>query len=71
MGRRVFLKLINWVFTVVLVLCFVFAVKGGQVIEFFDLDLTNVPRIGFIAAGVVSAVVCVMTDYYGKLAGNK
>ena len=71
MGRRVFLKLTNWVSTVILVVCFVFAVKGGQMIELFNLDLTSVPRIGFIAAGLLAAVVCVMTDYYGKLAGNK
>jgi len=71
MGRRIFLKLTNWVFTVVLVVCFIFAVNGGQMIEFLGLDLTNVPRVGFIAAGLIAAVICVMTDYYGKLAGNK
>ncbi|MBR2027982.1 MAG: hypothetical protein IKA10_03180 [Oscillospiraceae bacterium] len=71
MGRRVFLKLTNWVSTVVLVICFIFAVKGGMYIEFFKLDLTAVPRIWFIGVGIVAAVVCVMTDFYGKLAGNK
>ena len=71
MGRRVFLKLTNWVSTVVLVVCFIFAIKGGMYIKFFDLDLTAVPRYGFIIAGIVAAVVCVMTDFYGKLAGNK
>ncbi len=71
MGRRVFLKLTNWVSTVILVICFIFAVKGGMYIEFFNLDLTAVPRISFIGAGVVAAIVCVMTDFYGKLAGNK
>lgn len=71
MGRRVFLKLTNWVSTVVLVVCFIFAIKGGMYIKLFDLDLTAVPRYGFIIAGFVAAVVCVMTDFYGKLAGNK
>ncbi|MBQ6896550.1 MAG: hypothetical protein IJN69_05010 [Oscillospiraceae bacterium] len=71
MGRRIFLKLTNWISTVVLVVCFIFAIKGGQMIEFFNLDLTNVPRIGFIIAGLVAAAVCVASDFYGKLAGNK
>ncbi len=71
MGRRVFLKLINWISTVVLVICFIFAINGGKVIEFINLDLTGVPRAGFIAAGVVAAIICVASDFYGKLAGNK
>lgn len=71
MGRRIFLKLINWVSTVVLVVCFIFAVQGGKVIGFLGLDLTNVPRIGFIIAGLIAAAVCVASDFYGKLAGNK
>ena len=71
MGSRVFLKLTNWIATVVLVICFIFAIKGGMYVEFFNLDFTAVPRIGFIAAGVVAAIVCVVSDFYGKLAGNK
>ena len=71
MGRRIFLKVANWVAVVVLVICFIFAVNGGGEIRFIDLDLTNVPRISFIIAGVVAAVVAVVTDFYGKLAGNK
>ncbi len=71
MGRRIFLKLTNWIATVILVVCFVFAIKGGMYIKFFDLDFTAVPRVWFICTGLVAAVVCVMTDFYGKLAGNK
>ena len=71
MGRRIFLKLINWISTVVLVICFILAIKGGQMIGFIGLDLTGVPRVCFIAAGVVAAIVCVISDFYGKLAGNK
>ena len=71
MGRRVFLKLTNWVSTVVLVVCFICVIKGGQVIRMFNLDLTAVPRMGFVAAAVVAAVICLVTDFYGKIAGNK
>ena len=71
MGRRVFLKLANWLAVVVLVICFMFAINGGGEIRFIDLDLTNVPRATFIIAGVVAAIVAVVTDFYGKLAGNK
>ena len=71
MGRRIFLKVANWIAVVVLVICFIFAINGGGEIRFIDLDLTNVPRVSFIIAGVVAAVVAVVTDFYGKLAGNK
>ena len=71
MGRRIFLKVANWLAVVVLVICFIFAINGGGEIRFIDLDLTNVPRVSFIIAGVVAAVVAILTDFYGKLAGNK
>ena len=71
MGRRIFLKVANWLAVVVLVICFIFAINGGGEIRFIDLDLTNVPRVSFVIAGVVAAVVAVLTDFYGKLAGNK
>lgn len=71
MGRRIFLKVANWIAVVVLVICFIFAINGGGEIRFVNLDLTHVPRATFIIAGLVAAVVAVMTDFYGKLAGNK
>ena len=71
MGRRVFLKLLNWVATVVLVICFIFAVKGGTYIKLLNLDFTAVPRMYFAAGGIVAAIVAVAADFYGKLAGNK
>ena len=71
MGRRVFLKVANWIAIVVLVVCFMFAINGGGEIRFVNLDLTNVPRVTFIITGVIAAVVAVLTDFYGKLAGNK
>ena len=71
MGRRIFLKLANWISIVVLVICFMFAINGGGTIKFIGLDLTNVPRVAFIATGVAAAIVAVATDFYGKLAGNK
>ena len=71
MGRRIFLKLANWVSIVVLVVCFMFAINGGGEIKFIGLDLTNVPRVTFIVTGIIAAVISVATDFYGKLAGNK
>lgn len=71
MGRRIFLKLANWVSIVVLVVCFMFAINGGGKIKFIGLDLTNVPRLTFIATGIIAAIISVATDFYGKLAGNK
>ncbi len=71
MGRRVFLKLANWIAVVVLVICFIFAINGGGEIRFINVDFSSVPRAAFIIGGVVAAVVAVVTDFYGKLAGNK
>lgn len=71
MGRRIFLKVANWVSIVVLVICFMFAINGGGEIGILGIDFTGVPRVTFIVAGVVAAVVAVVTDFYGKLAGNK
>ena len=71
MGRRLFLKALNWIAVVVLVICFMFAINGGGEIRFIDLDLTDVPRTTFVIGGIVAAVVAVVTDFYGKLAGNK
>ena len=71
MGRRIFLKVANWISIVVLVICFMFAINGGGTIKFIGLDFTAVPRVVFIVACVVAAIVAVVTDFYGKLAGNK
>ena len=71
MGRRIFLKVLNWIAVVVLVICFIFAINGGGEIRFVDFDFSDVPRVTFIIAGLVAAVVAVVTDFYGKLAGNK
>lgn len=71
MGRRIFLKLANWISIVVLVICFMFAINGGGQIKFIGLDLTNVPRLTFIVTGIIAAIISVATDFYGKLAGNK
>ena len=48
-----------------------FAINGGGTIKFIGLDFTAVPRVVFIVACVVAAIVAVVTDFYGKLAGNK
>ena len=48
-----------------------FAINGGGKIKFIGLDLTNVPRLTFIATGIIAAIISVATDFYGKLAGNK
>ncbi|MBE6878992.1 MAG: hypothetical protein E7488_07505 [Ruminococcaceae bacterium] len=71
MGRRIFLKLANWIAVVVLVICFIFAVNGGGEIRFINVDFSAVPRVAFIIGAVAAAVVAVVTDFYGKLAGNK
>ena len=65
MGRRIFLKLANWVSIVVLVVCFMFAINGGGEIKFIGLDLTNVPRLTFIVTGRIAAIISVATEFYG------
>lgn len=71
MGRKVLLKVLNWVSIVVMVISIMFAVKGGGEISLLGLDFTGVPQFYFVISAVVAAVVALWAEFYGKLAGNK
>ena len=67
MSKWALFKVVNWVATVVLVVCFVLALNGGQEIAMFNLDLTDVPRLVFVIVGFVAAVVSIAADYFCKV----
>ena len=67
MAKWAFFKVANWVATVILVVCFIFALNGGQEIALLNIDLTNVPRFVFIIVGLVAAVVSITADYFCKV----
>ena len=71
MGRRIFLKVLNLLAVIVMVISIMFAINGGGQIELFGLDFTGVPRIYFVISALVFAVVALMAEFYGKTAGNK
>ena len=71
MGRRIFLKVLNLLAVIVLVISFMFAINGGGPIKLLGLDFTGVPRIYFVISALVFAVVALMAEFYGKIAGNK
>jgi len=71
MARRILLKVLNLVAIIIMVISFMFAINGGGPIVLLGLDFTGVPRFYFVISAVVSAVVALMAEFYGKIAGNK
>lgn len=71
MGRRIFLKILNLLAVIVLVISFMFAINGGGPIKLLGLDFTGVPRFYFVISAVVAAIIALMAEFYGKIAGNK
>lgn len=71
MARRILLKVLNLAAIIIMVISFMFAINGGGTIRLLGLDFTDVPRFYFIISAAVSAVVALMAEFYGKIAGNK
>ena len=71
MGRRILLKVLNLVAVMVMVISFMFAINGGGTIDLLGLDFTGVPRLYFVISAVIAAIAALMSDFYGKIAGNK
>lgn len=71
MARKILLKVLNLLSVIVLVISVMMAIDGGGTIPFFGLDFTGVPRIYFVISAVVAAIVALMSEFYGKIAGNK
>ncbi|MBE6894912.1 MAG: hypothetical protein E7483_04875 [Ruminococcaceae bacterium] len=71
MARRILLKVLNLVAIIIMVISFMFAINGGGPIVLLGLDFTGVPRFYFVISAAISAVVALMAEFYGKIAGNK
>ena len=62
MGRRIFLKVLNLLAVIVLVISFMFAINGGGPIKLLGLDFTGVPRFYFVISAVVAAIIALMAQ---------